>query len=65
MTYDSVLISEGFAGFFGANKKQRGMVPVTSPALCYTKASTRRFGHIKGKGLAKQLCPDTSLLAEN
>lgn len=40
------------------------MHPVRSRALLCAKASTL-FGHIKGKGLAKQLCPDTSLLAEN
>lgn len=73
MTRDSLLILEGLAVigvdfffffFFQVNEKQQGMHPVRSRALCCTKASTL-LGHIKGKGLAKQLCPDTSLLAEN
>lgn len=51
--------------FFGANLKQQGALPVTSSAIHCTKALTHHFWHIKGKGLAKQLCPNTSLLAEN
>lgn len=73
MTRDSLLILEGLAVvgvevflgfFFQVNEKQQGMHPVRSRALCCIKASTL-LGHVKGKGLAKQLCPDTSLLAEN
>lgn len=69
MARDSLLILEGLAVagvgfFFWVNEKQRGMHPVRSRALRCAKASTL-FGHIKGKGFAKQLCPDTSLLAEN
>lgn len=53
-----------FYSYFWVNENQQGMHPVRSRALCCTKASTL-LGHIKGKGLAKQLCPDTSLSAEN
>lgn len=71
MTRDSLLGRFGscwgggfFGFFFQVNEKQQGMHPVRSRALCCIKASTL-LGHVKGKGLAKQLCPDTSLLAEN
>lgn len=70
MTRDSLLILEGLAAvgvgffFFRVNGKHRGMHPVRGRALHCTK-ELMLFGHIKGKGLAKQLCPDTSLLAEN
>lgn len=55
----------GFCSFLGANLKQQGALPVTSSAIRCTKALTHHFWHIKGKGLAKQLCANTSLLAEN